>query len=388
MVHSSVPSGTSKGKHEAFELYDGGSRYRGLGVRNAVRNVNEVIAPALAGHVVGDQREVDDFLLTIDGTDNLRNLGGNAVLAVSLAVARAGAQSERVPLYRSLGGPRAQRLPVPIATVIAGGAHSPSSLDFEDYLLIPDGFPRFSDALEALAMTRAALEDLINVRFGPVADIGGALAPPLTTSEDAFELMLEAADLGGYGGRMQLGVDVAASAFYRPDDDTYLVSSGAKTRKELVRYFRDLSAKYPLVFIEDPFEEDDFDGFALITADIKGVEIVGDDLFASNPIRITEGIRRAAANAVLLKVNQIGTVSGALDAGVLASNNGYSVTVSLRSSDTNDSFIADLAVALQAQKIKLGSPVRGERNAKYNRLLSIELELGGRAGFAGCGAAH
>jgi enolase len=387
-VHSSVPSGTSKGKYEAFELYDGEPRYRGLGVRKAVRNVNELIAPALVGHRVDEQRAIDDLLLDIDGTENLRNLGGNAVLAVSLAAARAAARSEDVPLYRYLGGSLVRRLPVPIATVIAGGAHSPSTLDFEDYILIPDGFSRFSDALEALATTRVVLEELLTDRFGPVADIGGALAPPLAASEQAFDLMMEAVETGGYGGRVQLGLDVAASALYRSEDDTYVMAGAARTREEVIGYFRDLTVKYPLVFIEDPFDEDDFDGFTALTEALKGTQIVGDDLFASNPSRIAEGIRRAAANAVLLKVNQIGTVSGALDAGRLALDGGYSLTVSLRSSDTNDSFIADLAVSLAAPQIKLGSPVRGERNAKYNRLLAIELELGERAVFAGAVAAR
>jgi phosphopyruvate hydratase len=380
---SSVPSGTSKGKYEAFELLDGGARYRGLGVTKAVENVRDAIATAIVGLPVADQARIDATLLALDGTENLRRLGGNAVLAVSMAVARAGASSRGVPLYEHLGGAEAAMLPVPIATVIAGGQHSPSPLDIEDYILIPDGFARFSDAVEALVETRMVLEEMLCARYGPVPDTGGALAAPLRDSRDAFSAMLEAAEKAGYGGRMNLGVDVAASGFYESDKDRYVFEGASRTRAEVVAYFAALAAEFPLVFIEDAFDEDDFDGFRDMTAALPHLDIVGDDLFASNSTRIQMGIDRKAGNALLLKVNQIGTVGGALAAGRLAASGGLTVTVSLRSSDTNDSFIADLAVGLEARRIKLGSPVRGERNAKYNRLLEIEQDLGARARLAG-----
>lgn len=302
-----------------------------------------------------------------------------------MASARAAASSRGLPLYACLGGSDAARLPVPIATMLAGGRHSPSPLDIEDYILIPDGFTRFSDALEALVETRIVLEERLCAKHGPLPDIGGALAAPFGESRAAFAAMLEAAEDAGYGGMMRLGVDVAASAFYEKAQDRYTFEGLSRTRADVVNYFQALAAEFPLVFIEDAFDEDDFDGFRSLTAALPDLEIVGDDLFASNSARIRVGIDKAAGNAVLLKVNQIGTVSGALAAGRLAASGGFSVTVSLRSSDTNDSFIADLAVGLGARRIKLGSPVRGERNAKYNRLLAIEHELGTHATLAGPG---
>lgn len=380
---SSVPSGTSKGRYEAFELLDGGTRYRGLGVRKAVDNVRALISPSIVGLPVADQALIDETLIALDGTENLRRLGGNAVLAVSMAAARAGASSRGVPLYAHLGGAEAASLPVPIATMLAGGRHSPSPLEIEDYILIPHGFTRFSDAVEALVETRIVLEERLCARYGQVPDIGGALAPPLRDTQEAFTALLDAAEAAGYGGRMQLGVDVAASAFYERAQDRYCFEGSRRTRADVVDYYTSMAAAFPLVFIEDAFDEDDFDGFHALTRALPDLEIVGDDLFASNSARIRRGIERGAGNALLLKVNQIGTVSGALAAGKLAASGCFSVTVSLRSSDTNDSFIADLAVGLGTRRIKLGSPVRGERNAKYNRLLEIERELGAEAHLAG-----
>lgn len=381
-VESSVPSGTSSGVHEVVEVLDKDERYRGRGVRTAAANVRRIIAPALVGLPVDDQEAIDETLCELDGTEDLSRLGANAVLAVSLAAARAGAASLSVPLYRYLGADGGMTLPVPIATVLAGGKHSPSSLEIEDYLLVPHGIRRFSDVVLALSETRTVLEEILVHRFGPVPDVGGALAPPLAGSRAAFEVMLEAADRAGYGGMMQLGVDVAASAFYDADRAAYDFEGSARTRSDMVRYFEELAKEFPLQFIEDAFEEDDFEGFAELTAALPDREIVGDDLFVSNATRIEAGIRMGAGNAVLLKVNQIGTVSGILAAARAAKSGAFSITVSLRSSDTNDSFIADLAVAIGARRIKLGSPVRGERNAKYNRLLAIEHELGASARLA------
>jgi len=385
-VEASVPSGTSKGKYEAWEVHDGGKRFRGLGVQKAVENVNREIAPKLIGENVLDQRRIDQLMLELDGTKNKQRLGGNAILAVSLAVAKAGAAAAGLPLYRYLGGLGGVRLPVPLATVISGGKHSPSSLDFEDYLLVFDGFPCFAAALEALVEIRYLLGENLKKRFGLVADDGGALAPALSDTPQAFELMLEAVEQAGYGGKVALGIDAAASDLYLEDRGLYKLGGREVAPAELLDYYIGLTKQYPLVFIEDPFDQDDFASFAKLTAALPGKKIVGDDLFVTNPERLRMGIEQKAGNTLLLKVNQIGTVSEAYDAGMLALQNGYAVTVSLRSSDTNDSFIADLAVALGAEQIKLGSPVRGERNAKYNRLLKIEAELGTAARFAGSGA--
>lgn len=384
-VEASVPSGTSKGKYEAWEVYDGGERFRGLGVKKAAENVNREIAPKLIGENVFAQRRIDNLMIELDGTKNKQRLGGNAILAVSLAVAKAGAAAAGLPLYRYLGGLGSVRLPVPLATVISGGKHSPSSLDFEDYLLIFDGFTSFADALEALVEIRYILGKNLQKKFGLVADDGGALAPPLSDTPQAFDLMLEAVEQAGYGGKVALGLDAAASDLYLEDRGLYNVGGREMEPAELIDYYISLAKQYPLVFIEDPFDQDDFVSFAKLTAALPDRKIVGDDLFVTNPERIKMGIEQKAGNTLLLKVNQIGTVSEAYDAGILALQNGLAVTVSLRSSDTNDSFIADLAVALGAEQIKLGSPVRGERNAKYNRLLKIEAELGSAVRFAGHG---
>lgn len=384
-VEASVPSGTSKGKYEAWEVYDGGKRFRGLGVKKAAENVNREIAPKLIGENVFAQRRIDNLMIELDGTKNKQRLGGNAILAVSLAVAKAGAAAAGLPLYRYLGGLGSVRLPVPLATVISGGKHSPSSLDFEDYLLIFDGFTSFADALEALVEIRYILGKNLQKKFGLVADDGGALAPPLSDTPQAFDLMLEAVEQAGYGGKVALGLDAAASDLYLEDRGLYNIGGREMEPTELIDYYISLAKQYPLVFIEDPFDQDDFVSFAKLTAALPDRKIVGDDLFVTNPERIKMGIEQKAGNTLLLKVNQIGTVSEAYDAGILALQNGLAVTVSLRSSDTNDSFIADLAVALGAEQIKLGSPVRGERNAKYNRLLKIEAELGSAVRFAGHG---
>lgn len=382
-VEASVPSGTSKGKYEAYEVYDGGKRFWGLGVKKAVDNVNQLIAPKIIGRDPLKQREIDHFLLELDGTENKKRLGGNGILAVSLAVAKAGAEVSGLPLYAYLGGLGATRLPVPIATVIAGGKRSPSALDFEDYILVFNGFTNFSEALEALVETRYILAKNLEKKFGSIPDVGGALSPAITDSTEAFDLMMEAVEHAGYGGRVALGLDIAGNDLLIEEKGLYKVGDREMDVYELSEYYITLAKKYPLLYIEDPFEEDDFDSFARLTAALPDHQIVGDDLFVSNPARLRLGIEKKAGNTLLLKVNQIGTVSESCDAGLLAMRNNYSVTVSLRSSDTNDSFIADLAVGLGAGQIKLGSPVRGERNAKYNRLLKIEKELGTMAGFAG-----
>ena len=382
-VSASVPSGTSKGKYEACEVYDGGRRFGGKGVKKAVENVNSIIAPEIVGKGLLPPRVMDRVLLELDGTSNKSHLGGNAVLAVSLAVAKAGAEAAGLPLYSYLGGVGAKSLPMPIATVIAGGKHSPSALDFEDYILVFHGFTKFSDALEALVEIRRKLGETLEQKCGNVPDVGGALSPNLSGSDQAFEIMLEVVEKAGYAGKVGLGLDVAGSDLYLAETGLYRLAGKEMTVDEALEYYINLAKKYPLVFLEDPFDQDDFTSFARLTAALPQVQIVGDDLFVSNAERLKEGLQHKAANTLLLKVNQIGTVTEAVDAGLMAIHNNYDVTVSLRSSDTNDDFIADLAVGLGAKQIKLGSPVRGERNAKYNRLLKIEQELEKEALFGG-----
>ena len=372
---ASVPIGTSKGKYEAKELYDGGIRYRGYGVRKAVNNINQFIAPRMKGWEVIQQRAIDEFLIELDGTKDKRRLGSNAILAVSLAVAKAGAESIGLPLYRYIGGLGAKRLPMPLATMIAGGEHSPSMLDFEDYLLVFNGFETLADAVEALMEIRCCLGELMTGKYGAIPCVtGGAYAPPIESTEEAFDMMLESVEKAGFSKRVTLGLDVAGSELFN-ENRRYKIRGKEITNEELSHYFEDLSVQYPLVFIEDPFHQDDFDSFAKLTLCLPHIQIVGDDLFATNPDRIKRGIKKKACNTVLLKVNQIGTLSEACDAALLAKHNNYEVAVSMRSSDTTDSFIADLAVGLGALQIKLGSPVSGERSAKYNRLLEIEQEL-------------
>jgi enolase len=375
-VRASAPSGTSKGEHEAFELLDGEKRYEGKGVRRAVENVRKIIAPALRGMDVSRQGEIDEALIRLDGTPDKSRLGGNAILPVSMACAKAAARSCGLPLFRYLGGLSATHLPAPIATVIAGGAHSPSDLEFEDYLLILSNFNSFAEALEALVKARSVLQEIVIRRFGSVPEVGGALAPPIRDSAQAFELMRKAAEGIGGGGKITLGIDAAASELYSPEEDSYQVAGRKMKAPELMEYYLHLARTYPLTYLEDPFHEDDYFHFAALTAALPDCRIVGDDLFASQPRRIALGIQHKAGNTLLLKINQIGTVGEALAAASLASRNHFQVNVSLRSNETNDSFIADLAVAVRARQIKLGSPVRGERNAKYNRLLEIEEDWG------------
>lgn len=376
-VEASVPSGTSKGRHEAFELYDGGKRYRGLGVRKAVENINRVIAPALEGMDAAEQRRIDARLIDLDGTENKQRLGGNAILAVSAACAKAGAASSGLPPYRYLGGLGAPRVPAPMVTVLAGGSHSPSPLPFEDYLLIFGGFPSFPEAVEAVVETRLLLGTMARDRFGAVPEVGGALAPPLKDTRQAFDLLLEAAGRCGYAGKISLGLDAAVNELYVSEKDLYRVGGEEMRAEDLQEHYVRLAKDYPLGYIEDPFHEEDFAHFAALARELPGISIVGDDLYASSPKRIAEGIGLKAGNGVLLKINQIGTVSEALDAAFLALRNDFQVHVSLRSNETNDDFIADFAAAIGARQAKLGSPFRGEKTAKYNRLLKIEEELKG-----------
>jgi len=384
-VWASVPSGTSTGQYEAKVVLDGGTRYGGRGVRRAVANVNDLIAPALIGEPTTSQEDLDGRMIELDGTPDKHALGSNAILAVSVALAKAGARGAGVPLYTYLGNRDAATMPVSFATIIAGGSFAPSPLDFEDYLIAVPGASSFADSVEALVAIRACLGERLRARFGPVPEEGTAFSPQISETPEALDLMLQAAGDAGYGGKVVLGLDVVAGEFYDARTDRYRIGERLLTAQELQDVYTDLVAGYPMVFVEDPYHDDDFAGFARLTAALQGTQIVGDDLFASNPGRLARGIEEEASNGLLLKVNQIGTVTEACRAGRMALDVGYTVTVSLRSSDTNDPFIADLAVGLGATQMKLGCPIRGERIAKYNRLLEIEADLGDRVRYAGAG---
>lgn len=376
IVLGSAPSGTSKGKHETFELYDGGTRYGGFGTKKAVHLVNTEIRDALVGLDVTNQYLIDKTLIELDGTPNKSRLGGNSILAASIAAAKAGALTARMSPYRYLGGIGARRLPDIACTVISGGEFSPSGLEFEDYLMILHGIPSFSESLEALCDIRGRMEKRLNQRFGGVLEDGGALAPPLGSTQEVFELILDIAREAGYEKNVELGLDVAANELYCPEHNTYRMMKGELEPEQLTDYYEKLCKDYPLRYIEDGFEQEDFVNFHLLKKRLPHVQIVGDDLFATNVERIKMGIEKDSANGLLFKINQIGTVTEAMKAAVYAREHKYEITASLRSGDTNDEFQADMAVAVGAVRMKLGTPGRGERNAKYNRLLAIEQELG------------
>lgn len=372
---ASVPSGTSKGRYEAHELYDNETRYSGYGVRKAVENVNTVIRNAIQDMDILNQRKIDRLMIDLDGTKNKGRLGGNAILATSVAVAKAGAASAGVPAYRYLGGLKAVAVPNIAATVISGGLFSPSNLEFEDYLLMLEGFPCFADSVEALVSMRLLLAKKMIEKYGDFPEDGGALAPPLGSTEEAFEAMLIVAREVGCEKFVSLGLDVAANELFDPQSGLYNMTNKKMDADELIDYYQKLCADYPLTFIEDPFEQDQWDDFSKLKKRLPGVQIVGDDLFVTNVERLRMGIEKDCANTLLLKINQVGTVSEAIDAALLAQKNNYYITASLRSGETTDDFVADMAVGMGARQIKLGSPVRGERNTKYNRLLKIECEL-------------
>ena len=370
---ASVPAGTSTGTNEAFVLTDHEERYDGKGVRKAVENVNRIIAPALIGHELTSIDEIDSVMLALDGTPNKSKLGANAILPVSVAYAKVRAKSLGLPLWSTLTDRTGYRLPDIIATVIAGGEFGVSGLEFEDYLYIFHGFDSFSDELEALVRLRKALERKITGIYGPCLEDGGAIAAPIESTEKAFELMMATVKEEGFEGRVSLGLDVAASELYSSDTGRYKVGNGKLTRKDLAAYYEKLCTGYPLEYLEDGFDENDAEGFGMIRDFPFSIQNVGDDLFTSNITYLEK--YHGCANGLLLKINQIGSVSEAIKAAMFAKDKGLDVTVSLRSGETDDDFISDLAVAVGARQIKLGSPVRMERNVKYNRLLKIEREL-------------
>jgi enolase len=379
-----VPSGASTGAHEAHELRDGGSRYGGKGVLQAVSNVEDKIAPALCGLSALDQGAVDAAMLELDGSDNKSALGANAILAVSLATARAAANGIGLPLYRYLGGPMATLLPVPLMNVINGGAHAANSLDFQEFMVVPHGAPSFREALRMGTEVFHTLKGLLQERgmSTAVGDEGG-FAPDLG-NDAAGDLLVQAIEKAGYrpGDQISLALDVASTEFFK--DGRYAFDGGSYSSAEMVDQLARLVSRYPIVSIEDGVAEDDWDGWALLTQRLGGsVQLVGDDLFVTNTSRLQRGIDLGVANSILIKVNQIGSLTETLQAIDLAGRAGYTSVISHRSGETEDTTIADLAVASRAGQIKTGSLSRSDRVAKYNQLLRIEDELGSQARYAG-----
>ena len=382
-----VPSGASTGAHEAHELRDGDKqRYFGKGVSQAVTNVEERIAPALCGLSALDQGAVDAAMAELDGSDNKSSLGANAILAVSLAVARAAANGVGLPLYRYLGGPAATLLPVPLMNLINGGAHAANNLDFQEFMVVPHGADSFREALRWGAEVFHTLKQLLNQQglSTAVGDEGG-FAPNLESNDDAAGLLVQAIERAGYrpGEQISLALDVASSEFYA--NGRYSFGGASCSSAEMVDQLAQLVNRYPIVSIEDGLAEDDWDGWKLLTDRLgQSVQLVGDDLFVTNSSRLQRGIDLGVANSILIKVNQIGSLSETLQAIDLAGRFGYTSVISHRSGETEDTTIADLAVATRAGQIKTGSLSRSERVAKYNQLLRIEDELGGQAVYAGC----
>ncbi|MCG7440340.1 MULTISPECIES: phosphopyruvate hydratase [Corynebacterium] len=380
-----VPSGASTGVHEAHELRDGGERYQGKGVLKAVENINEKIADEIAGFEADDQRLIDQALIKLDGTDNKSELGANAILGVSIAAAKAAAESAALPLYRYIGGPNAHVLPVPMMNILNGGAHADSGVDVQEFMIAPIGAESFAEALRMGAEVYHALKAVLKDK-GLSTGLGdeGGFAPSVDSTKAALDVIVDAIKKAGFepGKDVALALDVASSEFFK--DGKYHFEGGEHTAEEMSKVYEDLIDQYPIVSIEDPLQEDDWDGYTALTAAIgEKVQIVGDDFFVTNPARLQEGIEKKAANALLVKVNQIGTLTETFDAVELAHRNGYRTMMSHRSGETEDTTIADLAVALNCGQIKTGAPARSERVAKYNQLLRIEQELGDGAVYAG-----
>jgi enolase len=375
-----VPSGASTGKREALELRDGGDVYMGKGVSKACENVNSKIADELIGLSPYNQAQVDDIMLALDGTENYSNLGANAVLGVSMAVARAAALSLKTPLYRYLGGANAMVLPTPMFNIINGGSHANNSVDFQEYMIMPTGFSEFDKALQASTEVYHNLKKII-ADMGESTALGdeGGFAPNLKDNEEPIKVIMTAIEKAGYkaGEDIVIALDVASSEFYK--DGKYVLESENRslTPEEMASYLEDMCNKYPIVSIEDGLAEDDWDGWKILTDKVGDrVQLVGDDLFVTNKKILAEGIEKGIANSILIKPNQIGSVSETMQTVRLAQRNGYKCVMSHRSGESEDAFIADFAVALNTGEIKTGSTARGERTAKYNRLLEIATEVG------------
>ncbi|AYF98425.1 phosphopyruvate hydratase [Protaetiibacter intestinalis] len=383
---AAVPSGASTGAFEAYELRDGDKgRYLGKGVQKAVEGVLDVLGPAIEGFEASDQRLVDAELIEADGTENKSRIGANAILGVSLAVAKAAADSADLPLFRYVGGPNAHTLPVPLMNIINGGAHADNGIDVQEFMILPIGADTFSEALRWGAETYHALKGELKKK-GYATGLGdeGGFAPDIATAREALDFILESIAAAGFepGRDIALGLDVASTEFFA--DGVYRYEGKELSSAELTAYYEGLIADYPLVTIEDPLAEDDWDGYVALTQAIGDkVQIVGDDLFVTNPVRLRKGLDLGVANSILVKVNQIGTLTETLDAVSAAQRAGYTAILSHRSGETEDTTIADLAVATDAGQIKTGAPARSERVAKYNQLLRIEEELGEAAVYAG-----
>jgi enolase len=381
-----VPSGASTGVHEAVELRDGGAEWGGKGVSQAVANVNGELAALARGRDAADQEGLDRAMIDLDGTPNKGRLGANAILGVSLAAAKAAAGEAAVPLYRYLGGDDATILPVPMMNVINGGAHAANSIDLQEFMVVPVGAESFADGLRVGAEVYHALKKVLSDR-GLATGVGdeGGFAPDLDSSEAAIEAILEAAERAGHRDRVAIALDPATSEVF--SDGVYRFEGREKTSAELPGFWTEIVDRFPVVSIEDGAAEDDWESWAALTRDLGDrVQLVGDDLFVTSPVRLQQGIDRGVANSILVKVNQIGTLTETIDAVRLAQRNGYSAVMSHRSGETEDATIADLAVALGTGQIKTGAPARSDRVAKYNQLLRIEEELGERATYPGWGA--
>ncbi len=373
---ASVPSGASTGVHEALELRDGGSAFMGKGVLKAVKNINTILAKKLAGKNPAQQAVLDRLMIALDGTQNKKKLGANAILAVSMALARAGAGAQGSGLHQyiaDMAGITKQRMPVPAFNIINGGKHAGNNLDIQEYMLLPTGAKSFAEALQIGSEVYHDLKKVIEERHGKAAtNVGdeGGFAPPMHCFEEPFDEIMDAVQELGYYKKIKLGIDAAATTFFK--DNRYYLENSAHSGKELAEKYLEAAQAYPLISLEDPFAEDDFTHFAQLTKKIKGVQIVGDDLTVTNPARIKKAVNLKACTCLLLKINQIGTITEALEAARLARKARWNIMVSHRSGETTDDFIADLAVGLGTGQIKAGAPCRGERLVKYNKLVRIE----------------
>ena len=384
-ARAAVPSGASTGAFEAVELRDGGARYLGKGVTGAISNIEKVIAPKVLGSDAFDQRKLDEVMIALDGSANKSKLGANAILGVSLAVAKAAAKSKNLSFYSFIGGADANLLPVPMMNILNGGAHADTNVDIQEFMIAPIGATTFQESLQWGAEIYHSLKSVLKKR-GLATSIGdeGGFAPNLESNRAALDLIVEAIEKAGYklNSQIALAMDVAATEFF--SDGKYEFEGKKLSASEMISYYKSLVDSYPLVSIEDPLSEDDWDGWTAMTKELGDrVQLVGDDLFVTNPERLARGIKSGTANALLVKVNQIGTLTETLDAVKLAHSSGYKSMMSHRSGETEDTTIADLAVAARCGQIKTGAPARSERVAKYNQLLRIEEELGTRAKYAG-----
>jgi len=386
---AAAPAGASRGKYEALELRDNSKEFKGYGVLKAVENVNKIIAPVLLGMDSRKQRDIDNKMIELDGTPNKSRLGSNAIVATSLAVAKAAAETYGQPLFMYLGGKNARVLPVPLMNIINGGVHAGNNLDIQEFMIAPVGADSFSEAIRIAVEIYYELKNLLKEKYGSLAiNVGdeGGFAPPLNTTREALNVLMDSIKRAGYqpGTDVVLALDVAASQLYIAEEDKYNLDGKRFSRDKLLEFYEELVEEYPIASIEDPLYEEDFIGFSELTKKLGSkILIVGDDLFVTNPLRLRQGIEVGAANAILVKVNQVGTLTETIDVVNLAQINNYKAIISHRSGETEDTSISHIAVALNTGLIKTGAPARGERTTKYNELLRIEEQLGGEAVYLG-----